>query len=485
MEILPIGSLSDSDKLLFGTNLYNLSLLKRINFPVPPGVVISPPEIILQTVLKYVTENRKEVFEQSLTIIKQEIGKIPPPEEFESELPGDKKYFFKGEVYAHKSALWVVLLAYWLNEIRGKIWNMGLSQGLTRHLTPQAVFFLKDQTKPGSAYYDPEKEEVVISFPDKLSPPALNLIDKIVTIGNKKLFIPQVYEILETGNSLKLVGLHPFTESLPIFSDTATIIPKNPLKKKTKSAIKLFLNLAHGFAIDPDIDGLLIEGENSPDFEGLVFRLAEGALSYLEKPVFFKLPDIDDGELKSTMRLLHNKKSLEMACQAFLFVRNKKHLLNVELIVPKVSSLSEFLEIKKALAGYDITRKGSVKLWLEMAVPENIINVEGYIDLGFDGVFLDLDYLQRLLIDNPTHSPDLIKIHIQTIIKFLDPIFKPLHQAKVPLIAKGNLILHPDILDFLIEKGCFGIVANTTSETSNLPEQLCWRENRLMQKKTL
>lgn len=485
MEILPIGSLSDSDKILFGTNLYNLSQLKRMNFPIPLGVVISPPEIILQTVLKYVAENNKEVFEQSLTLIKQKITKIPPPVEFESELRDDKKYFFKGEIYANKKALWLNLLTNWLNEIRGKIWNLGFSQGITHHLTPQAVFFLNDQIKQGLAYFDRDKEEIIISFPGRLSPPALNLIDKIVTVGNKKLFIPQIFELLETGNTLKLVGLHPFTESLPPSSKSTIVIPKNPLKKKVKSAMKLFLNLANGFAIDSDIDGLLVEGENSSDFEGLVFRLAEGALSYPEKPVFFKLPDIDDGELKSTMRLLHNKKSLEMACQAFLFVRNKKHLLNVELIVPKVSSLSEFWEIKKALNNYDITRRGSMKLWLEMALPENIINVKNYIDSGLDGVFLDLDYLQKLLIDNSGHSPDLIKIHIQTIINFLSPIFKPLHQAKISIIAKGELILHPDILDFLIEKGCWGIVANTLADTNSLPEQLSWRESRFMQKKTL
>ena len=38
--------------------------------------------------------------------------------------------------------------------------------------------------------------------------------------------------------------------------------------------------------------------------------------------------------------------------------------------------------------------------------------------------------------------------------------------------------MHPDILNFLVEKGCWGIVANNIIEAENLPEHLCWVEKR-------
>lgn len=485
MEILPVESLSETDKVVFGINLYNLSVLKRLDYPILPGIVISPPEIILQTVLKYIQGTCKEVFEQKLTIIRNEIAKISLPQKLESKLPEGQFYFLNGEIYKKKGSLWISLLGLWLNEIRGKIWNMGLGPGIAKNLTPQAVFFLKSNFEPGQAFFDPLKDEVMITFQSKLSPFSLHKIDQMVTGGNKKLFIPQIFKLLKIDDGIKLVGICPFTQSVPLSKSEDIFIPQTHQKKIIKSAIKLFLNLANGFAIDPDIDGLLIEGEDSGDFDELVFRLCEGALSYPSKSVIYKLTDVDDGELTGTLRLLHRKEELNKACEALLFVRNKKNLLNVEIAIPKVTSVDQLLQIKRELNCKGISRKGTLKFWLEMSVPENIINIEGYLEAGIDGIILDLDYLERLLIETRINQPDLAKNNTQTIIKFLDPVFKILHLEQIPIIAKGSLILHPDILDFLIEKGCFGIIANTLSETANLQEHLSWMENRMVQKRTL
>lgn len=482
MEILPIESLSDFDKDTYGANLYNLSLLKRLKFDVPNGIVIYPPEIVLQTILKHIIDNKKEIFEQSLSIIKAEIAKIPLPPELSAKLQKESHYLFQGNIYEKSGIIWLKLLENWLAEIRARIWNKGLGEGTTHDLQPQVIFWIKDKFESGEAFFDPLREDVLINFDGKLSPQALNSIDNMVTLGNKKLFIPQIYSLIILNNSIKLIGVKPFTQSLPLAKTEDIVLPIAPQKKIIKSAIKLFLNLSTGFAIEPAIDGLLVEGEHSGDFDELVFRLSEGALSYPGKPVFYKLPDVDEGELRSTMRLLHRKEILESACTAFLFVRNKKTLLNVELFIPRVSSLNEFLEMKRELASRGITRKGTMKLGLEMAIPENIINIEDYLESGLDTILFDLDYLQKILCDNRDLQPDLIKEHIQTVIKFISPAFDSCHKAKVPIVVKGSVVLHPEILDFLIKKGCWGIIANTLTEATNLPEHLYWVENRLIQK---
>lgn len=483
MEMLPIGCLSDSDKDIFGTNLYNLSVLKRLDFPVPNGVVIYPPEIVLQTVLKHLKENNREIFEQSLTLIKSEITKILIPYDLLEQLSKESSYFFKGTIYDKKETIWLKLLDEWLSEIRTKIWNKGLSESLTKSLSPQVIFWIKDKFETCEAFFDPLREDVIINFEGKLSPTVLNKIDTMVIAGNKKLFIPQIYNLTIQNNSVKLIGLKPFTQSLPLSKSEDIVLPKDPQKKIIKSAIKLFLNLSTGFAIDPAIDGLLIEGEHSKNFDELVFRLSEGALAYPEKPIFCKLPDVDEGELHSTQRLLHKKDVLEDFCNAFLFVRNKKNLLNVELFIPRVNSLNEFLEMKRELASQGISRKGLMKLGLEMSIPENIINIDDYLQSGLDNILFDLDFLQQVLCDNRNNQPDLIKEHIQTLIKFLTSAFDLCHKFKVPIIAKGSVVLHPEMLDFLIKKGCWGIVANTLIEANDLPEHLYWVENRIIQKR--
>jgi len=168
MEILPIESLALTDKIVFGTDLYNLSALKRLDYPILPGIVISPPEIILQTVLKHTQGTDKEVFEQKLTLIKNEIAKIALPIDLEQKLLTCKSYFLKGKTYQGKKNLWQSLLNLWLDEIRAKIWNMGLGKGIAENLTAQAVFFLNDGFNLGEAFFDPEKNEVVITFPSTL-----------------------------------------------------------------------------------------------------------------------------------------------------------------------------------------------------------------------------------------------------------------------------------------------------------------------------
>ncbi|MFA5933114.1 MAG: hypothetical protein WCV81_02495 [Microgenomates group bacterium] len=483
MEILPIESLSDFEKDIYGANLYNLSLLKRLGFSVPAGIIIYPPEIVLQTVLRHLEDNKREIFEANLTLIKSEIAKIPIPQELFDKLQKQSYYFLNGSIYEKKEALWLKLLEIWLDEIRNKIWNTGLGEGITVNLSSQVIFWIKDKFETAKAFFDPLREDVVIATDSKLSPSTLNKIDKVVTEGNKKLFLPQIYSFVIFNEEAKIIALKPFTQSLPLSKTEDIILPENKQKKIIRSAIKLFLNLSSGFAIDPQVDGLLIEGEHSKDFDELVFKLSEGALINSEKPVLFKLPDVDEGELRGTMRLLHKKNLLESACNAFLFVRNKKNLLNIELFIPRVRSLAEFLEIKRELASQGISRKGSMKLGLEMLVPENIINIEDYLESGLDTILFDLDVLQKTLCDNHDDQSDLIKEHVRTLIKFITPAFSACHKSKVPIIVKGSVVLHPEVLDFLVEKGVWGVVANTLAETSSLPEHLHWVENRIIQKR--
>lgn len=485
MEILPVGSLSDSDKDIYGANIYNLSLLKRLDFPVNAGIIIYPPEIILEIVLKHLEDNNKEIFEANLTLIKSEIAKIPIPEELVSYLQKQTHYFLGGVIFEKKEAVWLYLMSIWLEEIRNKIWKNGLGKGVASNLSPQVIFWIKGKFETGQAFYDPLREDVVIACGSKLGPPLLKKIDTFVTDGNKKLFIPQIYNLIIQDTEAKIISVKPFTQSLPLSSTEDIVLPKSPQKKVIKSAVKLFLNLSSGFAIDPGIDGLLVEGEHSKDFDELVFRLSEGALAYPGYPVLYKLPDVDEGELRSVKRLLHKKDVLKQATDAYLFVRNKKNLLNIELVVPKVNSLNEFLEMKRELASKGISRKGSMKLDLEMAVPENIINCEDYLEQGLDRILIDLDNLQKMLCDNRDDAPDLIKEHVRTLIKFITPFFAISHKAKIPVIAKGSVVLHPELLDFLVEIGVWGIVANTLADTSSLPEHLHWIEDRIIQKKSV
>lgn len=482
MTILPIEVISEIDQPIFGPNLLNLGKLKRNGFTIAAGLAVSPPEIILSTVLKHLQTHDKEIFEQKLTIIKQELVKIPLPEELEKQLGKHKSFFIAGKVVKNKKQLWLTLLGLWLGEIRSKIWHEGFTLDAASGLEAQAVSFVDKISAQISSFYDPESEDVMIDCPQKLEPRILKEIDEIVMSANKKLFLPQIYKFIISSNKLYLVELIPYTQTLPVSKIPEVVIPQK--QQIIKSAVKIFVNLSTGFSVEDTMDGVLIEGEKLADFEKIVFKLCDCALNFPTKPIIFKLPDICDSEkIRGTLRILNQKSLLDSACEILLFVRNKKHLYNIELAIPYIRSSSELLQIKKELAIRDITRKGILKFWLEMAVPENLLNLDDYLTLGIDGVVLNLDELQKFLGGYDFSEGEFYKKDVLAVIKFITPHFKILHQNKIPVLAKGSLCIHPDMLDFLVGAGVWGIVANTAIEAEGLPEHLNWAEKRMVMKR--
>ncbi|MDO8638650.1 MAG: hypothetical protein Q7R43_03675 [Candidatus Daviesbacteria bacterium] len=483
MIILPIKHIREEDQPIFGANLFNLGKLERNSFPVHDGIAISPPEIILETILKHLETQKSEIFEQKLEIIKKEIANIPQPEDLIRDLKNQRNFYLNEKIIKDKKLLWLKLLEVWLNEIRNNFIKNGFSPRIN-DLKAQVIFFVDDKFISINAFYEPKLEEVIIESQEKLNPEISQKIDQLVMDGNKKLLIPQNYKFLLVKNQLKLIKLFPYTQTLPLSSEKNLIINKPEQKKLVKSAVKLFLNLSSGYAVGQNLDGVLIEAENVLGFDERAFKLAESALTFHNKPVIFKLPDVvNDKEIRGTLRLLNQKSLLKEAVDVFFFVRVKKNLFNLELAIPFLRSSDELMEIKREILSMGLSRKGSLKFWVEFKVPENFINLEKYLEVGFDGAILDLDFLQKSLGGYDIEEGEFYKKQVQTLIKFLEPAFKIFHQYKIPVLVKGSLNLYPDVLEFLVEKGVWGVVVNSALEADSIPEHLSFAEKRMIMKR--
>lgn len=479
MNILPLNHLREIDQPVFGVSLGNLGKLSQAGLPVLAGLAVSPPDFVLQSFLEHFQLKDRESFEQRLTFLKEEISKITLPAELEKELAKKKNFLLDGECWTSPKALWKKLLGGWLEEIRSKIWREGFNQGLTSTLTPQAVFFFQGQFFLVEAFLNPDTQEVVIESKIKMEPAVAYRIDELVLQADKKLFFPQVYQFIVRDRQVFIVGLHPFTQLLPGSVKPEMVMPEVKQKVLVKSAVKVFLNLSQGFA-PAEADGCLIEGEKVADFEKAVFKISQASVSLPAGAVIYKLPDVVDGEVRGSLRLIHQQSLLVSACKLFNFVRHARNLLNVELGVPLTRSVEEFLQLKRELAAQGINRKGTLKLWLEMGTPENFINLSQYLETGLDGVILNLDYLQKCLSGYDRHEFEHYRRETQSVMTFLEPYFKLLHKARIPVLAKGILTLESEMLRFLVAKGVWGVVANSPLEATNLPEQLSWMENRML-----
>lgn len=484
MTILPIKLISEVDQPIFGANLLNLAKLERLGFLVVPGVGVSPPEIVLNIILKHLEGAGREIFEGKVSLAKSELAKIPLPEQLQKEVKSFKSFYLNGEIIRKKELLWRRLMEVWLREIGNKIWNNSLGVGVASRLSSQAVFNVHGSFTHVSAHYDPQLKDVVIKCKQKLLPPILKKIDDLVASANKKLFLPQIYEFLMIGEKVFLVKVTPFTQTLHVSKTEDVVVSKKDERALQKTAVKIFLNLSEGYTVASNLDGILIEGERISGFDNLTFQIGESALSFPGKPVIYKLPDIYDQEkIRGALRLINQTSILKESAKTFLYIRNKKSLHNLELGLPVARSCQELLQLKRELAVLGINRKGTLRFWQVMSVPENFINLGDYLAVGIDGVILDLDELQKNLGGYDVAEGEFYKGQVRALVSFLKLPLKSLHSAKIPVLAKGELTLHHDILDFLVEAGVWGVVINNPLQVESIPEHLSFVERRMVLKR--
>lgn len=499
IEILPIKLLTDEESLIYGRLNVSLGKLHRAGLPVGAGIVVTPPEFKLKTVLESFSFASKDVYEQSLSLVKKKISAIPIPEIFQKETK-DRKFLLRGQIVKSQKDLWQMLINIWLDEIRVRLWNSGFQKGITESLDPQVIIFIKNPKATGKAYFDPISDEMVVrvSF-GKLHANDLGKLDELVKTANKKLFIPCEYEWIDDGG-IKFIKVLPYTPQI-----LESVLPQSqpeagpPLEEehtKAKSAVKVYLDLSTGQVI-PDsigVDGIYISSEkifdlNKPaeSFENLVYKLVEISTTFPDIPVLFKLADKSEGmgKLRGTLRLLHQQNFFNPQIEVLDFIRHKKEIKNVHIVVPFVRSLSELLQIKRELAVKNLSRKNSLEVWMELCTPENIINLEKYLVSGLDGVVLNLDELVSFINGFDTSEQELIpyKFEIAGLISFLEDSLKLLHKSKVPFIAYGSITLYPQILDFLTEKGVHGIVVEKY-EAASIRELLHQTEKRMILRRT-
>lgn len=482
LEALPIKVLRDEDSPIFGKLNVDLARLAQADLPVARGIVITPPDLHLKTILEHFDWGSKEIFEQSLTLVKKEVEEIEVPEVLFKEVDKYKKFLVDGNVIDSVKKLWIILLGLCIDQVKQRLWRDGFYQGITEGLEPQVVIFVDKLEAFGSAWFDPNLEDVVVNTQKGvIHPAALKKITELVELANRRLFIPHQYEwILDEG--IRLIKVLPFTppvilesETTPESdgSDSGQALPAGRQARMTetsRSSVKVFLDLSSGFSIEKEVDGIYIASEeifdlNRPQssWEELIFKLVESAQTFPDSPVLMKLADMSEGmgKIRGALRLLHQKSLLDPLIEAIIFCRDKKDLKNIHLVIPFARSVAELMDVKRNLAAKNLTRRNSLQIWLEIAVPENIVNLEEYLVTGLDGVVLNLDELMAHLngFDHTQADLAFYKSEVSGLLKFLEDKPKLLHKSRVPFIAFGGLTLNPQILEFLIEKGVYGIVA--------------------------
>ncbi|MDD3679412.1 MAG: phosphoenolpyruvate synthase [Candidatus Shapirobacteria bacterium] len=102
--------------------------------------------------------------------------------------------------------------------------------------------------------------------------------------------------------------------------------------------------------------------------------------------------------LRGASRYIANSQIFSLELEAIKLVRNKKGLKNIWLMLPFVRTVSELIELKKIIASQGLGRSPSLKLWLMVETPANVINLKKFIEAGIDGVSIGTNDLTMLML---------------------------------------------------------------------------------------
>jgi hypothetical protein len=75
------------------------------------------------------------------------------------------------------------------------------------------------------------------------------------------------------------------------------------------------------------------------------------------------------------------------------------------------------------------------------------------------------------------------KNEIEGLTKFLEDGIRLLHKAKIPFIAYGSLTHNPHVLEYLVEKGVYGVVVERY-EADSATEMLKETEKKVLLRKS-
>lgn len=446
MLILPLRFIREEDKKTVGLNLYHLAKLGHLGLPVVESVVVIPPADQIEKALHIFLRPHVNIRDH-LGNLKSEILKVPLPESLKNfEILENHG---KPKMTLNVNVLWENLLEKWAMEIVSRV-ERGEKKILD--LTPQLVIFSANFTALGTAYFDEIKLHAVIKTDQgKLSFAASQAIENIVIVGNKKLLIPQIYHWVIEDNKIKIIKVTPFTQSFPDTPSDVNPEPdiKSPLqsqKRHLKTATKIFLDHQTEVINEINSDGVLLNIKNL-DINKLNSEI-EKLSKLTNSPKFIFNPDIS----------IRSVDSLEFA-RLFVFFKNKKKL-DAQIVLPATFSIDEYLQQKRDFAANGIYSKGSLKVWKQFNNAGDFLNLESYLEAGFDGAFIDLNRIAKIVIG--LEADEIVNNIKSDWLKALEKFFKEMGLSKIiksgkQVLISGKLVQNQELLDYFIRSGVWGI----------------------------
>lgn len=168
---------------------------------------------------------------------------------------------------------------------------------------------------------------------------------------------------------------------------------------------------------------------------------------------------------RGAFRYISDPKVFELELEAIKYVREKKGLKNLSLMIPFVRTVNELLQVKKILSQNGLHRSPTFKLWMMVEIPANVILLDKFIAAGIDGVSIGSNDLTMLILGTDRDNSEVASIYDEqneAILWALEKVIKTCHKYKITSSICGQApSLYPSLVEKLVQ---WGITSISVSE---------------------
>ncbi len=101
---------------------------------------------------------------------------------------------------------------------------------------------------------------------------------------------------------------------------------------------------------------------------------------------------------RGVSRYIHDKEVFMLELEAIKYVREKKQLTNLNIMLPFVRTVNELIEVKKIITASGLKRSNNFLLYMMAEIPANVFLLEDFIKAGIDGVSIGSNDLTMLVL---------------------------------------------------------------------------------------
>ena len=277
------------------------------------------------------------------------------------------------------------------------------------------------------------------------------------------------------------------------------------VEKHYKTATKLYVNLAEpdlAFKVaSRNVDGVgllraefilsqigkhpkqfLEEGKGLEFTEKLASSLSLFGKAFGKRPVVYRATDLKSNEYRNltggdkfepkeanpmlgyrgAFRFIKDPDVFKLELAAIKKVRQKYP--NIHLMIPFVRTVKELISVKKIIGEFGLLQDSSLKLWMMVEIPSNIILLEDFIKTGIDGISIGSNDLTMLILgtdrDNEEVASEFYELD-EAVLWALESAVKTAVKAGITSSICGQApSVYPELTQKLINWGITSISVN-------------------------